>query len=664
MVSAAKTPAQRLTELRMEIHKHNRLYHALAEPVITDWQFDVLVNELKGLEAEYPELRERMLVGAKPESDNPKVTHELPMGSLDNTFNEAGFNHWYDTLVSEVGDVDLYAEMKYDGLAVSLTYEDGWLKQAVTRGNGFIGEDVTDNVRAIPAIPQSINDLGRLVVRGEVYASNEDFEIANRQQQKLGRASFATPRNYAAGTLMLSDATEVAKRPVSFYAYTAIRRGHRLADTQDELLALLESLGFRVAPERTVLKSRESAVAYWQEAERVRAGLGYPTDGVVFKVNDVQSQRSLGDEGGTPEWALAWKFPSEQVTATMLEVVYSVGMNGALNARASFTPCVIGGVTIRSAQLGSHKNIEEMDLRIGDTLLVERAGDVIPQIVRVVPDARTGEEQVIPELQNCPSCEYPLVREGHYIAQYCFNEQCPEQAEMRLRQWASSMEMMGVGPSVIQQLIDVGLLTDVSSFYLLKGRKAELLRLPGMGRVAVANLLKAIEGSKRMPFETVIASLCIEGIGPASAGSIAGAITTVDKLLDAEMSDLRSAGLGPSSAQTVHRWLSKEPNRLLLRRLKALGLRMEAVIEEVTEESVLSGKRVAVTGRLGLHTRREIETKIKQLGGIVTGGASSADYLIAGDRAGSKLRKARAAGVAVLTEQEFIALISKENVDE
>ena len=673
---AAAGPAARAERLREEIARHNRLYHVLDAPVISDAEFDALMAELRGIEGEHPELATpdspTRTVGAAPEANGGrrKVEHLEPMLSLSNVLSEDEMVDWYRQVEAAAGGpVDLSVEMKYDGLAVSLLYDGGELVRAATRGDGAVGEDVTDTAGTIGSIPEQLEEPSRglLEVRGEVYCPLAGFNLLNAIREERGESQYSNPRNLAAGSLRQMDTAEARRRPLAFFAYSARGSGiPRGLNQQVDLLEWLRIAGFHVADERRHCRTVGDAIRFCHEATASRDNLDYAVDGVVVKVNSLKAQRGMGDQSNTPVWATAYKFPAQAGRTRLLDVKFNVGRTGSVNPYASLAPVRVAGVVIRSATLHNFDYIAERDLRVGDIVEVERAGDVIPAVKRRVE--RVGHSPPVTMPEACPSCGGPLTRYSDEVKVYCTGSTCPGQAERRVLHWVGRdyMDVDGMGPWVVGELFENRLVRDVADLYSLDSRRRELQSIAGMGNKRVDRLLASIETSKSRPLSRLIASLGIREIGRTAGEALAERFTSMRQLMAATAEDFQSVQtIGQGMAESLASFLSREANIRLICRLAAAGVNMEAESQGrqdaepqgrgVAEEGAsLEGLRFVVTGALEQYTRAGITALIKQHGGAVSSSVSGkTDYLVVGERPGSKLRKAQGLGVPVLSEGEF-----------
>ena len=657
----------RIEELRELIRHHNRLYYAEDAPEISDAEYDALYKELEALEAQYPELATAdsptQRVGAEPLEGFEQVRHDVPMLSLQNARKLEDLYEW-DARVrrllgnEEESQLRYVTELKIDGLAVSLLYEGGRYVRGATRGNGTLGEDVTANLRTIRSVPQKLSgDYPELLeVRGEVYIPLDKFEKFNERQQAEGKNPFANPRNLAAGSVRQLDSRITARRPLNIFCYGVGEGGERY-ESHSATLEALKSYGLRVSPYK-VHEEIETVVeecAYWT---RERGSLGYQIDGVVVKVDSREQQLALGSVAKAPRWAIAYKFEPLAARTRLNEIVVNVGRTGALAPQALLDPVNVGGVTISRATLHNEDYIKEKDICIGDVVVVERAGDVIPQVARPVPEERTGEEYPFVMPEECPVCGEPVSRpEGESITR-CVNARCPAQALEHIIYWASknAMDIEGLGEKVATKLFDLGLIKDVADIYELKAKQLESLE--GFAKKSAANLVRAIDKSKEQPFPRVLYGLGIRHVGSVTAGLIAERFDCHELLGGVSVEQLAEIeGIGHVVARSMVDYFALEDNRDLVKRLMAAGLNFRRTAKENTA-GPLTGKKIAVTGTLS-RPRSYFVGRLKEAGGTLASSVSrNTDYLLAGEEAGSKLEKARTLGVKVLDEAAFEELLS------
>jgi len=665
--------ARRAAELRSILEQANFEYYVLDAPTLLDAEYDRLLRELKELEAAYPELvtpdSPTQRVGAEPASHLQKVAHLAPMHSLDNAFSAEELRAWEDRnarIVAEVREAGYMAELKIDGLAVSLLYEDGVLVRGATRGNGRVGEDVTRNLRTIRDIPARLRTdapPARLEVRGEVYMPISGFRALNERRAAAGEPTFANPRNAAAGSLRQLDPAVTASRPLRFFAFNVYVDDPRgtagLASTQAELLELLAQWGFPVEPHHRPCRDIEEVIAYAAEAEKWRETLDYAIDGVVVKVQPLHLWTELGVIGERePRWAIAYKFAPDVAVTRLLDIRINVGRTGSLNPYAVLEPVEVGGATVKLATLHNFDDIARKDLRIGDTVLVKRAGEVIPQVVGPLVERRDGSEKPFQAPDRCPGCGTPVERPAGEVMVYCPNGSCPERIFWSLVHFASQegMDIRGLGERTIEQLLRKGLVRDVADLYLL--RAEQLLTLDGFAEVSARNLIGAIDASRGRPLSALLYALGIRHVGTHAAQILARRFGTMEALMGATEAELAAIhGIGQTTAAALVAYFSEPKNRDLIRRLREAGVNMVEPVER-PESRVLEGKTFVITGTHSV-SRKELTDLIERHGGRVAGSVSkSTDYLVAGENPGSKLERARALGIEVIDEAALRALIA------
>jgi DNA ligase (NAD+) len=671
---------QVIERLREEINHHNHRYHVLDSPEISDAEYDVLMRKLKQLEEEHPELltpdSPTQRVGAAPVEAFGVVEHPLPLLSLGNVFSEEELEAWYARTKRLTDDTpfDFVAEHKIDGLAVALTYVDGKLVTGATRGDGFRGENITQNLRTIRSIPLTVSRDAppRFEVRGEVYLSKSGFHKLNQERAEQGLPLFANPRNAAAGSVRQLDSRITAQRPLSIYIYMlGYAEGREVPETHWETMEYLKSLGFRTNPNNRKLADIGDLEQYYRTWEEDRDKLEYEADGIVIKLNQLELHDRLGDVGREPRWAIAYKFPAVQGTTVLESIEISVGRTGTLNPYAVLRPVAVGGVTIKQAALHNEDDIRRKDIRVGDTVTIQRAGEVIPEVVGPVVSKRTGEEKEFNLLEKlpkneqghpvCPSClRESVVRPEEEVMYYCTNSACPAQAQQRIEHFASrgAMDIRGIGENLSATLFQKGLVRNTADLYYLKDRQEDLLGLEKMGEKSVENILKAIENSKERPLARLILALGIRHVGGEMAEVLAGEYHSISALARASREELMEIEtIGPKIADSILAFFRQEDNRRIIERLEQAGVRLE----ETTIKALnlpLSGKEFVVTGRLESYSRQEAEAKIKELGGTAKGNVTKkTDYVVAGADPGSKLTRAQEMGIEVLDEEGFKKLL-------
>ena len=660
---------ERVEELRRQIREHDYRYYVLAEPIISDFEYDMLMRELIELERQYPELvtpdSPTQRVGGAPTKEFPTVTHPVPMLSLNNAFTIEEIRD-FDRRVAELLEGEKYryvAELKFDGVAVRLKYENGILVLGATRGDGVQGDDITNNIKTIRSIPlRLINPDEKFLnieVRGEVYMNKVDFEKLNEERERLGEKIFANPRNATAGTLKLQDPKLVAQRPLRFFAYYLMAEGVEL-ESHYENLQILKRLGFPVCEHVKLCESIDEVIEFWRYWEERRDELPYEIDGIVVKVDSIRQQEILGAIAKSPRWAIAFKFTPRQAQTKLLGITLQVGRVGTITPVAELQPVPLGGVIITRATLHNEDYIKEKDIRVGDTVIVERSGEVIPKIVGVVLEKRPPDAVPFVFPKNCPVCGGPIERPAGEANYYCENPECPAQVRARIEHFASrgAMDIEGLGEAIADKLVTLGFLKNYADIYDLHKHKAKLVRIEGFGEKSVQNLLNSIENSKKQPFHRVLYALGIRYVGSETAKLLADAFGSIDKLMNASVEQISSVyGIGPRIAESVYKFFHDERNLELIKRLKEAGLNFEVKPEEKAKKK-LAGKTFVFTGTLKNFTREEAKEKVEELGGKVSNSVSrKTDYVVVGENPGSKYDKARQLGVKIITEEEFLELI-------
>ena len=660
--------ARRAALLREKIDRHNHLYHVLDRPEIGDGQFDALFRELLEIERRHPELATpdspTQRVGAEPSAGFSSVQHPAPMLSLANAFDDDELFAWHRRACErlDVEAFDMVCELKYDGVAVALTYEDGLFVRGATRGNGLVGEDVTSNLRTVRSVPLRVLGRGapaRFEVRGEVFFPKSAFATFNEQRAEQGLDTYANPRNTAAGSLRQLDPRMTAERPLDIFIYGLGYAEGKTPDNHWDTLALLEGLGFKINPNNQLLETPEEVAGLYRvwldRAER----LDYACDGAVVKVNRFDLQRDLGVVGREPRWAVAYKFPATQAVTRLLDIRVNVGRTGSLNPYALLEPVDIAGATVKQATLHNEDYIRSKDLMIGDWVVVERAGEVIPQIVSVVADRRTGEERRFEMPASCPSCARTVNRPEGEAMSYCVNTACPAQLVRLLEHFVSrgAMDIEGMGGKTGMSLIEQGLVSDVADIYDLDSER--LIALDRMGEKSASNLVAAIDASRDRPLARLLVALGIDHVGYEVADLLARRFFSIDALSEATEDDLTAIpSIGPRIAAAVVAYFSDKSNQAVIRKLRCAGVRLEDERREALASQALEGMRFVVTGRLQRFSRAQIEARIKDLGGAVGSSVSrNTSYLIAGEDAGSKLAQAETLEVPVITEDDFLSLV-------
>ncbi len=664
---------KRIDKLREEINFHNYRYYVLDDPVISDAAYDRLMRELEGLEKEFPHLitpnSPTQRVGAPPLDKFEEVRHAVPMLSLANAFEEAEVREFDDRLkrfLKDTQEIEYCAELKIDGIAVELIYENGHLNTGSTRGDGFVGENVTQNLKTVKSIPLTLIPRkgeslpSRLEVRGEVYLPLKAFQELNVRRERSGESLFANPRNAAAGSLRQLDSSITARRPLDIFCHGIGQFTGAAIASQWELLDTLQGWGFKVNPNRRRCKNIDEVFDYYREMDDLREKLPYEIDGVVIKVNSFRLQEALGTIARSPRWALAFKFKPKQATTKVLNIVVNVGRTGALTPTAVLEPVRVGGVTVSSATLHNQDEVDRKDVRIGDTVVVQRAGDVIPEVVRVILEKRTGKEKKFRLPHRCPVCGSEVDRpEGEAVAR-CTGIACPAKLKETIIHFASrdAMNIEGLGVKIIEQLVDRGLIKDYADLYRLT--LEDLLTLERMGPKLADNILTAIRSSKKTTLERLIYALGILHVGEHIAKLLTQEFSTLEELSQASSERMTGIkGIGEQIASSIVKFFEQKGNQKVIRKLKEFGVEYPLRPERPRQKELkLSGKSFVFTGGLKTLSREEAESRVESLGGKVSSSVSKkTDYAVVGEEPGSKYEKAKSLGVKILTEEDFLQLI-------
>ena len=664
------TSAREIETLRAEILEHDYRYYVLAQPTISDEAYDRLMRRLQELEHAHPELvtpdSPTQRVGGQPTKEFPPVVHDVPMLSLSNTYDEQEVRE-FDRRVREALAPASYryvCELKFDGLAVSLVYRNGLLVRGATRGDGTRGDDVTANIRTIRSIPLRLRerkrDLADIEVRGEVFMRRPDFEAMNEKRQRAGENALINPRNAAAGTLKLQDPKAVAERPLQFMAYSLRADGTGLA-SHSEGLKTLAALGIPVSEHTKVCASIDDVVAFWKRWEAGRDGLPYDIDGVVVKVDAFGQQEELGAIAKSPRWAVAFKFASRSATTVLKDIILQVGRVGTVTPVADLEPVFVGGTTVSRATLHNADYIRELDIRIGDTVTVEKGGDVIPKVSGIVQEKRRRGTRPFTLPGTCPVCGSPIVRPEDEVNIYCENSDCPAQVRGRIEHFASrtAMDIEGLGEAAVEQFVTEGLLKTIADVYDLAKKRERILALDRWGAKSVENLLEAVEASKERPYARVLYALGIRHVGAGVAQLLATHLVSVDALIGAEHDLLQEIpGVGPRIADSVQRFFADRHNRTLVDRLRRAGVQLSGPRGRNADARPLAGKAFVLTGSLPSLSRTEAAERIAALGGTVSSSVSrNTDYVVVGADPGSKLAKAKSLGIRLLDEDDFLRLL-------
>lgn len=660
------SPAERAAELRRVIEHHNLRYYVLDSPEISDSEFDRLFRELQEIERVHPELATTdsptRRVGAPPVDHFPEYRRRVPMLSLDNAFGEVELRAFHDRVTKALGEEpDYIVELKFDGASISLTYVDGLLEVAATRGNGAVGEAITENARTVRGIPLRLAEPlpGTIDVRGEVVMFKSVFEELNRGRAERGEQVFANPRNAAAGGLRQLDSRLTAARKLNFFGYAigAAELEGPFASTQSGTLSRLRTLGFAVSPESRVVHGFDELWEAVQALERRRLSLPFGIDGAVVKIDRLDLQERMGFTSRGPRGAIAYKFAAEQAFTILRGILTQVGRTGTVTPVADLDPVIVGGVTVTRATLHNYEDLLRKDVRTGDTVIVQRAGDVIPEVVGPVLERRVGDPPPPDEPTQCPECETKLIRKAGEVALKCPNRHCPAQVAAKIRHYVSrgAMDIEGLGEKLIDRFLELGYLSDVTGIYRLHERREDLIALERLGEQSVDKLLTSIESSKARPLDRLLFGLGIRFVGDRGAHDLAIQFGSLEAVREADYDSLlRTPDIGPRTAGEIAEWFEEEPNRALVDELLRLGV--QPLPPERATGSLFAGQTLVFTGALERLTREDAEALVLKLGGKAASSVSKkTTCVVAGPGAGSKLAKAQELGVPVLTEEEFIA---------
>ncbi|MGB2986540.1 MAG: NAD-dependent DNA ligase LigA, partial [Phycisphaerae bacterium] len=670
VVTASTT--QRIEKLRDEIRLHDYAYYVLGKPTITDRQYDALFDELEKLEQENPELitpdSPTQRVGETPIEGFEHVTHAIRMLSVDNTYDEQQLREFDERVAKGLGgESHVYVvDPKIDGVAVSLLYEDGVLRLAATRGDGTTGDDITANVRTIKSIPLKLIDKGIpeiLEVRGEIVWPVEDFRKFNAERDAAGEPMFANPRNATTGSLKQLDPRNVAGRGLTFVSHGVGRVEPLTTASDDELFKQLKRWGIPVSPYRVVVDSIDKIIKKLPEWDKRRRELPYETDGLVIKVDALDQRDALGATSRYPRWCIAYKFAAEQTESVLLSVDYQVGKLGTITPRAVMTPVQLSGTTVRHASLHNFDQVDRLDVRVGDTVIVEKAGEIIPQVVAVVKEKRPRDAKLIKRPTTCPVCNGVVERDEGGVYLRCISPSCPAQLKERLIHFAgrNQMDIEGAGQVLIETLVDQGFIHDYADLYHLHERRDELVTLERMGEKSVDNLLAGIDQSKQQTLSRVLAALNIRHVGASTAELLAEHFGSMEKLEAASKEGLTEIeGIGPEMARSIAHFFASTEGARAVQRLKDAGVNMAQPKRRGAAEGFLAGKTVVVTGTLESMSRKEAQDLIKQLGGKAAGSVSTkTDLVVYGESPGSKFDKAKQLGVTAVDEAEFLKMIGQ-----
>ena len=667
---------KKIEKMREDILKYNQYYYTNNESLISDVEYDNLIKELKELEEQYPQFKnvesptEKVGATNLRESKFQKVTHKKPMLSLSNTYNEGEIGDFIERvrkLIPEDKELKYALELKLDGLSISVQYEKGKLVRGVTRGDGAIGEDVTENIMEIATIPHELPEPLDLEVRGEIVLPLSNFLKLNERRMEAGEEVFANPRNAASGTLRQIDSSIIKERGLDSYFYFLVDAEKYGVKTHSESIKFLEKLGFKTTGVCEVLESAsklKKRIDYW---EKEKENLDYETDGMVIKVDELELWNILGNTTKSPRWAIAYKFPAKQVTTTMLGVTWQVGRTGKVTPVAELEEVLLSGSKVKRASLHNFHEIERKDIRIGDKVFIEKAAEIIPQVVKSIKEFRDGSEIQIVEPTECPVCQSPVAREEGQVDIKCTNPNCPGKIKGRIEYFVSrdAMNISGFGSKMVEKMLELGFIKNAGDIYNLKSHEEELVKIEKMGKRSVEKLLESIEESKKRDYSKVLYALGIPFIGKYSGKLLANASGNIDKLMNMSIEELIEIdGVGDKGAKAVYNFFRDSENIQLIEVLRGYGLQFaqEVKEEQSSEERIFEGKTFLFTGTLKNFKREEIKEEIEKLGGKNLSAVSkNLDYLIIGEKAGSKLKKAQELGtVKILTEDEFLEICGKK----
>ncbi len=659
---------KKIEQLKEIIREHDYKYYVLAEPTISDQEYDALMKELIALEEQYPQLKTpdspTQRVGGEPTKEFATVTHEIPMLSLANAYSETELLDFSERVQSLLKNekIQYVAELKIDGVAISLKYNDGIFVQGATRGDGVQGDEITNNLKTIRSLPLQLHSSKKnisLEVRGEVFMMKKDFEAMNEERALIGEKLFANARNSAAGTLKLQDPKIVASRKLSIFVYFLHSEQLELT-THFENLQLLKKMGFVINPQIQLCNSIEEVMQFCNKWEKERANLPYDIDGVVVKINSLQQQKKLGAVAKSPRWAVAYKFPAQKVETILKDITFQVGRVGTITPVAELEPVFVAGTTVRRATLHNEDFIKELDLHIGDTVQIEKGGDVIPKVSAVNLQKRKNGAKKFIMPKSCPECGAKIYRPQGEAAYYCENVECPAQVRGRLEHFAqrTAMDIEGLGEAMIDLLVEKNLLKTIADIYSLK--KEDVVVLERMGEKSTTNLLEAIEKSKKQPFHKVLFGLGVRHVGAETAKILCNNFPSIKELQQVTVEDLQNInGVGPQIAESIVRFFKEKSTQILIQQISKAGLQLQSEKKKISVTNPsLTGKTFVLTGELSSMTRDEAKEKIENAGGKISSSVSKkTSYVIVGENPGSKFDKAQELGVTILSENEFLKMI-------
>jgi DNA ligase (NAD+) len=659
-------PKQRIEELRALLTEYNYQYYVLDNPTVSDQEFDALLHELIQLEEDYPDYFDSnsptQRVGSVIIDKFEKVTHDIPMMSLSNAFNEDDLIAFDNRIQKAVGKVTYNVELKIDGLAGSLKYEEGKLVLGATRGNGIVGENITSNVKTIRSIPLTIDYLAPLEVRGEIFMSKKSFFKANQERSEQGLELFKNPRNAASGSVRQLDSKIAAKRKLDMFLYSVIAPNIHGVHTHSEALTFIQQLGFKVNPLSQKCHNIDEVIQFIHKYTEERDSLSYDIDGIVIKVDEIDLYEQIGYTAKSPKWAIAYKFPAEEVITQIQSITFQVGRTGQITPVANLSPVIVQGSTVSRATLHNEDYVKDKDIRVNDFVVIRKAGDIIPEVVRVLLDRRTNDNPPFEMVANCPVCSTPVVRKANEADHYCPNPNCDAKKVEGLIHFASrkAMNIEGLGERILEQFYQDGLIRTIDDIYTLENHKMDLVVKEGFGQKSINKLLDSIEASKSNNLDQLLFGLGIRHVGEKVSKLLASKLHHLDAFYDVTKEQLIAIDeIGEVIADSVVAYFKDQENQNLLMNLKLLGLNMEYT-SFVQEKAEFNGKTFVLTGKLELYKRDEAKDLIESLGGKVSGSVSKkTDYVVAGTDAGSKLQKANELGVTVLSESEFKELLDR-----
>ncbi len=666
MTQEEKKIYERIDYLRKEIEEHDYNYYVLASPKISDQEYDQLYKELERLEQEYPQFLSKdsptQKVGSKVLKEFKRVKHSQPMLSLDNTYNEEDIYAFSERLKKNIDNPFKYCvELKIDGVSFAARYLNGKLDRGISRGNGVIGEDITEHLRQTKGLPRELNQEIDIEVRGEVYMPEDVFAHVNKVREENGLEVFANPRNATAGTFRQLNTIEVRKRGIGSFTYSVVEPEKYGIKSQTQMLERLKALGFTIENHHKSLESIGDVIDYWITWTEKRHELNFDIDGLVVKVDELNLQKELGSTSHSPRWAIAFKFPAEQKETTLESLTWSVGRTGVITPVAHLTPVNLAGTTVKNANLHNIDNIREKDIKINDKVIIEKAGEIIPQVVRVIKEKRTGSEQEIDPPEECPVCGGEVGKaKSDEVAIRCLNPVCPAKVKRALQTFSSreAMNIEGLGEKLIDQLVEREMVEDIADIYYI--REEQLISLERVGQKSAKNLMDEIEKSKQKQLHHLLTGLGIPNVGKKMAKEISATFNSLDKILKANVDDLKAIdGVGEEMARGIVRFFANDKIKIIIKKLKEANVSLYEEQEELIGTS-LNGLKFVITGELESLTRSEIKEKIELQGGKTTSAVSKkTDYLLCGENPGSKLDKAKQLNVKIINEQEFFNLLNR-----